>query len=593
MKFNLFTRADTGTIKQTLKIFGQENKQDRPRLKRAIVAATSQNLLYAIILPLLMSYFTQAVIDTPQSLQAPLLLIGAMVVVSAASIIAGHFGYIALFNHEERITSNLLSRALRNLLAHSHTFFANSKVGSLSGDAVSFSRAYMQLLDTLVLQANGVMVNIIFSLVVVAFIAPAMLPVLIVLTIIVLFVSVRSYQRRAPLRAKRKEMQSQLTGQLADILGNQTLVRMFSRARDESQSIQDARSVIEEVARKEIKIIQSNSEHIMIIVFGFQITILLLCLWLLHAHLITIAALVFIITYLGRISSSMFSISGILRSTEQAFLDAAKITEILAVTPDVVDAPNAQQLQATNGEIVLTNVDFSYGKKQVFNNLNLTIPAGQSVGLVGKSGGGKSTLTNLLLRYMDVTGGTITIDRQSIADVTQDSLRTAISYVPQDPYLFHRSLRENIAYGKPDASDEQIIAAAEQANAMEFINTLPEGLDTIVGERGVKLSGGQRQRIAIARAIIKDAPIIILDEATSALDSESEKLIQASLASLMKNKTSIVIAHRLSTIAQLDRILVLDHGAIVEDGTHQELLAKNRQYATLWKHQSGGFIDEE
>jgi ATP-binding cassette subfamily B protein len=230
--------------------------------------------------------------------------------------------------------------------------------------------------------------------------------------------------------------------------------------------------------------------------------------------------------------------------------------------------------------------------EHVFDKFNLTVPAGQRVGLVGHSGSGKTTLTRLLLRFSDIDAGKIAIDGQDIAKVTQRSLREAIAYVPQEPMLFHRSLRENIAYGKPNASEEEIRRAAQQANALQFIESLPEGFDTTVGERGVKLSGGQRQRIAIARAILKNAPILVLDEATSALDSESEKLIQESLAELMKGRTSIVIAHRLSTIAKLDRIVVLDKGRIAEDGTHTELIKQGGVYSSLWAHQSGGFIEE-
>ncbi|OYW42452.1 hypothetical protein B7Z28_01505 [Candidatus Saccharibacteria bacterium 32-45-3] len=228
----------------------------------------------------------------------------------------------------------------------------------------------------------------------------------------------------------------------------------------------------------------------------------------------------------------------------------------------------------------------------MFKQFNLSIPAGQRVGLVGQSGSGKTTLTKLLLRFSDIQKGAITIDDQAIETVTQSSLRKAIAYVPQEPMLFHRTLEENIKYGNPDANREQVIEAAKRAHALEFIEKLPEGLDTLVGERGIKLSGGQRQRIAIARAILKDAPILVLDEATSALDSESEKLIQQAFTELMKDRTSIVIAHRLSTIAKLDRIIVMDNGAIIEDGTHDELLAKKGQYAKLWAHQSGGFIEE-
>ena len=247
----------------------------------------------------------------------------------------------------------------------------------------------------------------------------------------------------------------------------------------------------------------------------------------------------------------------------------------------VTDKNNASTMTVKNASIDLEGVHFMYPEKQdesVFDNLNLSIPAGQKIGLVGSSGAGKSTLLNLILRFYDLTGGAIKIDGQNIA------------VIPQDTSLFHRSLMDNIRYGRLDASDEEVIAAAKKAKAHEFIAKLPEGYNTLVGERGVKLSGGQRQRIAIARAILKDAPILILDEATSALDSESEKAIQESLKELMEGKTVIAIAHRLSTIAHLDRIIVLDNGDIVEDGTHEELLAKDRHYAMLWSMQSGGFL---
>ena len=271
------------------------------------------------------------------------------------------------------------------------------------------------------------------------------------------------------------------------------------------------------------------------------------------------------------------------------------MTEMILHPTSVSDTPGAKTLTIDAPSVAFVDVQYHYDDSPtpVIQNLSLTIPAGQKVGLVGHSGAGKSTIVQLLLRFSDVTDGAITISDQDIRSITQSSLRKAIAYVPQEPMLFHRSLRENISYGKPDATDAEIIAAAKKAHAYEFIRKLPEGLDTIVGERGVKLSGGQRQRIAIARAIIKDAPILILDEATSALDSESETLIQASLASLMKHRTSIVIAHRLSTIAKLDRIIVLDNGRIIEDGSHDELRTQNGVYAKLWQHQSGGFIEEE
>ena len=225
-------------------------------------------------------------------------------------------------------------------------------------------------------------------------------------------------------------------------------------------------------------------------------------------------------------------------------------------------------------------------------DFNLAIKSNQKVGLVGPSGGGKTTITKLLLRFIDLLSGKIEIDGQDIHAVTQASLRKAISYVQQEPLLFHRSLMENIAYGKTDATEAEVIEASKLAQADEFIRSLPQGYHTLVGERGVKLSGGQRQRVAIARAILKKSSILILDEATSSLDSESEKYIQAGLVELMKNKTALVIAHRLSTIKHLDRIVVLDQGKIVEDGTHDELISKGGLYAKLWGHQSGEFLEE-
>jgi len=276
----------------------------------------------------------------------------------------------------------------------------------------------------------------------------------------------------------------------------------------------------------------------------------------------------------------------------------------LAQPASVVDKPDASELQVSRGEIHFAAVSFNYGKAvnqlqaPVINQLELTIKPGEKIGLVGRSGAGKSTLVNLLLRFYDVERGQILIDGQDISQVTQESLRRQIAMVTQDTSLLHRSVRDNISYGKPDATEQELITAAEQAEASLFIHDLTDpkgntGLDAQVGERGVKLSGGQRQRIAIARVLLKNAPILILDEATSALDSEVEAAIQASLNKLMANKTVIAIAHRLSTIAQMDRLIVLDQGKIVEQGTHAELVAAGDIYAQLWAHQTGGFIGLE
>jgi ATP-binding cassette subfamily B protein len=283
------------------------------------------------------------------------------------------------------------------------------------------------------------------------------------------------------------------------------------------------------------------------------------------------------------------------RNIENSLSEAAQFTELLMHESEIQEQPGAKKLKVSKGEVNFNDVHFAYDasrEEPLFENLNLHIAPGEKIALVGHSGGGKTTITKLLLRFIDIDSGELTIDGQDIRKAKLASVRESIAYVPQEPLMFHRSIRENIRYGRLDATDEEVIEAAKRANAHEFISELPDGYETLVGERGVKLSGGQRQRIAIARAIIKDAPILVLDEATSALDSESEKLIQEALWSLMQNRTAIVVAHRLSTIQKMDRIIVLDKGHIAEQGSHKELLALKGVYARLWAHQSGGFIED-
>ncbi len=290
-------------------------------------------------------------------------------------------------------------------------------------------------------------------------------------------------------------------------------------------------------------------------------------------------------------------INSMMARMNRAVGDAAEMTKVLDEPRLVEDAPGAPDLVVSEGAVDFERLAFRYEDAAegdyVFRDLTLSVPAGQRVGLVGRSGSGKTTLTKLLLRLSDVQEGLIYVDGQDISACVQQSLRRQIAYVPQEALLFHRSIRENIAYGRPDATKEEIREAARLANALEFIDRLPHGLDTMVGERGVKLSGGQRQRVAIARAILADCPILVLDEATSALDSESEAAVQGALENLMRGRTSIVVAHRLSTVAALDRIVVLEEGQIVEDGTHAELSRAGGTYESLWDRQTGAFLEAE
>jgi ATP-binding cassette subfamily B protein len=300
-----------------------------------------------------------------------------------------------------------------------------------------------------------------------------------------------------------------------------------------------------------------------------------------------------ILFYASQVADQIIQSFQTVRSLSRALGRGNKLVGLINSEPEVVDAPGAARLRVTRGEVEFDSVGFSYSsQQQLIENLNLTVSAGERVGIVGPSGGGKSTLTRLVLRFMDVTDGEIRIDGQPIRAVTQESLRRQISYVPQDPQMLHRSIAANIWLGQEGPPDlDRIIAVSRAAHVHEFVAELPEGYQTIVGERGLKLSGGQRQRVAIAQAMLKHAPILILDEATSALDSESERLVQEALWSLMADCTSLVVAHRLSTIARLDRIVVVENGAITDTGTHQQLLSRDGTYARLWEHQSGGFIE--
>ncbi|HET8671956.1 MAG TPA: ABC transporter ATP-binding protein, partial [Candidatus Saccharimonadales bacterium] len=330
---------------------------------------------------------------------------------------------------------------------------------------------------------------------------------------------------------------------------------------------------------------------------GLDITALTLAVLSVVVFDAEISTVFLVVTYTSNIGQRLWEFcQSTLRNYNRALGDSQDMTEILGIQPEVQDPKKPEKNRINEGAITFRKMSFAHPESNeddgLFRELDLEIASGEKIGLVGHSGSGKTSLTKLLLRYHDVDSGEILIDGQNIASITQDDLRRSIAYVPQEPLLFHRSIQENIAYGKPAASLEKIREAARKANAAEFIEKLPDGYQTLVGERGVKLSGGQRQRIAIARAILKDAPILVLDEATSALDSESERLIQSALWELMKDRTAIVIAHRLSTIQKMDRILVLEDGEILEQGTHTELVKNGGIYAQLWAHQSGGFIEE-
>lgn len=393
--------------------------------------------------------------------------------------------------------------------------------------------------------------------------------------------------------AKRAAALNTLQGRLLDALSNFMVVKLFAQGHHEQVAAIPTRKKYERDA--------CNAHfwsrffwapgNLVMDTFGFTVFILLAG-YLYSIGQSTIADISFALAVYSGVSSIAFGLIMTIKNFTTSWGSAVGSYDALIKPVSVKDVPGAGDLKVTHGAISIKNLTFKYNKKNVLKNLTIDIASGEKIGLVGVSGAGKTTLVNLLMRMYDVVDGAIFIDGQDIRSVTQDSLRRNISFIPQEPTMFNRSLRENIAYGCDNVSDEQIYAAARQASAHAFIKDTVNGYDTLVGDRGVKLSGGQRQRIAIARAFLKDAPILILDEATSALDSDTESTIQKSFERLARGRTTIVIAHRLSTLRNMDRIIVLDHGKIIEQGSHNQLVRSGGVYSRLWKMQSGGFIQE-
>ncbi len=503
-------------------------------------------------------------------------------------------GFRSMVIHESNMLRQLRESTFESLINKDNDFFNNQKIGAMTSRYIDFIRNYVAIQDLFIIRTLGFVLTVGTGLFILGH-ESLLVAGIVAGLILFLIIQIRwSAKIRAPWRHERKTLVGEIHGEVADALTNNLVVRSYAGESREIEELHKKTNRFTEIYRKDIGFVMAEGSVRVLLMVAVQVISIIISARLIQDGQMNLATAIFILAYMQRIGSQLFALSDIINGYDQAFLDAEPMTTMLLTENKISDIVGAKTLRVSSPTIKLSGVSYKYpdNNEEVLSDISLEIDEGQKIGLIGHSGAGKSTLVSLLLRFADTTNGSILINNTDISTVSQKSLRENIAYVPQEPMLFHRTLRQNIVYGKPDATEDQINEAVKKANAAEFINKMPSGLDTLVGERGIKLSGGQRQRIAIARAILKDAPILILDEATSALDSESESLIQKSLEKLMKNRTSIVIAHRLSTIAKLDRIIVLDNGKIIEDGTHKELLEKNGTYAKLWNHQSGGFIEE-
>ena len=493
---------------------------------------------------------------------------------------------------EDKVEKDMIIDAFDKLEHKGQTFHSNRFGGSLVSQVNKYVGAYERLMDEYFWSILTGIVSLLGSLIVLWIVAPKFALLLIAIVIIYVFLISKRVKTQMPYNIELSESVSKRTAELADAITNISNIRAFANEEYELDRFKKTAYVTSKKRTKlAFEVFKSEiASHTMtntfrILAFSYGV----IAVTAFHS---SASILYLVISYSSGIVDRLWQFGRTLRNINQGLSDSNEMLNTLEAAEEIKNPENPEKSKISRGDINFSDVLFTHNenKNALFKDFNVHIKQGEKIGLVGPSGSGKTTFTNLLLRVIDVDGGHIDIDGQDIRKITQKDLRRAITYVPQEPVLFHRSIADNIRYGDLDADNDAIVGAAKLANAHEFIEKLPMGYKTLVGERGVKLSGGQRQRIAIARAMLKNSPILILDEATSALDSENEAKVQDALNKLIRSRTTIIVAHRLSTIKDVDRILVIKNGIISEEGSHKELIRKDGLYAKLWNRQSGGFI---
>lgn len=586
----------TAPIKNVLNVYWAHTKRYPVVLAVAVssvIGVRAVEVAVPLFLKKLLDIVGGSAVASDKAVAALIGILISIALLSTLGWVLRRLGNFCAIRLQARTMADLAGSAFAYLIGHSYDFFVHNFAGSLVRRVGRLARSYEDFSDQVYYNILPLTFSTIGILAVLfyrhAFLGWALLLWLVVFLAIQFFLA--NWKQKYNVRKAAKDTEQ--TGVLADIISNETNVKLFSGFAAEDGRFKKVTSELRRANMLSWNIDEAINAATGALMVAIEFILMFGAIKLWQKGLITVGDFALIQVYLLELFDRLFNVGNAMRRLYDSFADAGEVVAIMEKPYEVADRHRATELTVPHGGIVFRNVIFHFKKtRRVLDALSLSIAPREKIALVGPSGAGKSTIVKLLLRFYDIDSGLIAIDGHNIAHVTQESLRDAIAVVPQDPILFHRTLMDNIRYGKRDATDDQVIEAAKQAHCHEFVEKFPEGYATFVGERGVRLSGGERQRIAIARAILKNAPILVLDEATSSLDSESERLIQDALVTLMKGKTVIVIAHRLSTIRSMDRIVVMEDGMVVTSGTHEELLSQGGLYARLWDIQAGGFLTQ-